>query len=388
MIKIRKIRAMGIRRISAILLLPFVLVGTFLVYKNSQITRYAYGEGDPLILTYDPEGPLPDPPMFVVTNMLPGDSKTKDFNVKNASTEDESVTMDFIKTDEEKDFANILDVEVTELPSTVIFQGKLQALFDAPLFNLGNFPAGSDKSFRVKVKFPENAGNEYQNAMVMFDIKWQTEQPEIEIPEDCSFLESGITRVVEGTEGNDFIIGNKESELFILKGGNDIVFGGKGNDIILGGEGNDPRLDGSDGNDCIIGGPGNDHLDGSDNNDVLFGNEGNDNLDGGGNDDLIKAGTGNDNVDGGAGNDVIYGEEGNDNIEGGSGNDNIWGGIGNDTIKGESGNDNLYGEEGNDNLQGGSGMDFLDGGADTDTLHGGSSTDTCVNGESNTSCEL
>lgn len=379
---------MGIRRISAILLLPFVLVGTFLVYKNSQITRYAYGEGDPLILTYDPEGPLPDPPMFVVTNMLPGDSKTKDFNVKNASTEDESVTMDFIKTDEEKDFANILDVEVTELPSTVIFQGKLQALFDAPLFNLGNFPAGSDKSFRVKVKFPENAGNEYQNAMVMFDIKWQTEQPEIEIPEDCSFLESGITRVVEGTEGNDFIIGNKESELFILKGGNDIVFGGKGNDIILGGEGNDPRLDGSDGNDCIIGGPGNDHLDGSDNNDVLFGNEGNDNLDGGGNDDLIKAGTGNDNVDGGAGNDVIYGEEGNDNIEGGSGNDNIWGGIGNDTIKGESGNDNLYGEEGNDNLQGGSGMDFLDGGADTDTLHGGSSTDTCVNGESNTSCEL
>ncbi|KKQ52681.1 MAG: hypothetical protein US72_C0005G0016 [Microgenomates group bacterium GW2011_GWC1_38_12] len=352
MIKIRKIRAMGIRRISAILLLPFVLVGTFLVYKNSQITRYAYGEGDPLILTYDPEGPLPDPPMFVVTNMLPGDSKTKDFNVKNASTEDESVTMDFIKTDEEKDFANILDVEVTELPSTVIFQGKLQALFDAPLFNLGNFPAGSDKSFRVKVKFPENAGNEYQNAMVMFDIKWQTEQPEIEIPEDCSFLESGITRVVEGTEGNDFIIGNKESELFILKGGNDIVFGGKGNDIILGGEGNDPRLDGSDGNDCIIGGPGNDHLDGSDNNDVLFGNEGNDNLDGGGNDDLIKAGTGNDNVDGGAGNDVIYGEEGNDNIEGGSGNDNIWGGIGNDTIKGESGNDNLYGEEGNDNLQG------------------------------------
>jgi len=387
-----KLNYKKLKRIIALLLLPFVLVGTFLVYKNSQVSRYAYGVGDPLIVTYTPEGPAPSPPggppMFVVTNMLPGDEKIKDFNVKNDSVEEESVTMDFVKTDEDKAFAGILDVEVTELPSTSIFNGKLQALFDAPLFNLGNFPAGSDKSYRVKVKFPSNAGNEYQNAMVMFDIIWQTEQPEIEIPEDCSFLESGITRVVEGTEGHDFIIGTKKNELFILKGGNDIVFAGKGNDIILGGDGSDVRLDGSDGRDCIIGGLGNDHIDGSDDNDIIYGNDGNDKIDGGDNDDLIYSGLGNDNIDGGGNNDKIYGNEGNDSLDGSAGNDEVYGGIGNDNLVGGSGNDKLFGEEGNDTIKGSAGVDFLDGGPDTDNLHGGSNTDTCVNGETLSSCEL
>ena len=383
----------GYRKILALILTPFVFVGMFLVYKNAQISRKAYSAGDPLIVTYTPEGPPPNPPMFVVSNMLPGDEYPSDgngklFNVKNGSDEDESVVMDAIMTIEEKNFADILDIEIIELPSTNIFSGKLQAFLDSPPINLGNFAPGADKTYRVKVKFPSSAENEYQLAKVVFDIIWQTQGPEIEIPRDCSAWSGLITRVVEGTEGNDFIFGTRASELFILKGGNDLVFGGKGDDVIIGGEGNDFWLDGSDGNDCIIGGPGNDKLDGSDDYDLLYGNEGNDKIDGSDDDDLIYGGDGNDNIDAGGNNDKVWGGIGNDNIEGGAGNDEIHGEEGNDTIDGESGNDKLYGESGNDNIKGGSGQDFLDGGPDTDTQNGGSNTDTCINGETNTSCEL
>lgn len=380
------------RRSLAIYLAPFVLVGLFLVYKNALATRSAYGVGDPLIVTYTPEGPTPQPTggpaIFYVTNMLPGDEKEKDFNVKNDSNENESVTMDLIMTDEEKEFADILDVTVTELPSTVIFNGKLQALLDAPLINLGNFPAGSDRTYRVKVVFPTYAENEYQKAMVVFDIIWRTQGPSIEIPRECSFLEGKITKVVEGTEGNDFIFGTRASEMFILKGGRDVVFASKGDDIIIGGEGDDILLDGSDGNDCIIGGLGNDKLDGSDNNDVLFGNEGDDTIDGSDDDDLIYGGSGNDTIDGGGNNDKIEGNEGNDEIEGGSGSDNIHGNLGDDDIDGSSGNDAVYGDEGNDTLNGGSGTDLVDGGPDNDNVSGGSGNDTCINGETYSYCEI
>ena len=379
------------RRILTFILLPFVIIGMFLVYKDSQLTKNAYGV-DPLIVTYD-GGPPPNP-MFYVTNMLPGDEvppapeEGKLFNVKNDSPDPESVVMDLIMTEEEKEFADILDVLVTVEPSdAVIFSGKLQALLDSPPIDLGNIPAASEKSYRIKVKFPTSAGNEYQLAKVVFNIIWTTQGPSLDIPQDCKFLEGGITRVVQGTEGNDFIFGTRANELFILKGGNDVVFASKGNDIILGGDGDDIRLDGSDGNDCIVGGNGNDKIDGSDNNDVLFGNDGDDNIDGSDDDDLIFGGLGNDTIDAGGNNDKVGGNEGDDNIEGGSGNDDIHGNTGNDTIEGESGNDKLYGDEGDDDLDGGSGMDYIDGGLDDDVINGGSNTDSCINGESYTSCE-
>ncbi|KKR28936.1 hypothetical protein A2715_05875 [Candidatus Woesebacteria bacterium RIFCSPHIGHO2_01_FULL_39_32] len=357
------------KRFLLFLLLPFVFYGFYFVYSqhNSRgVETYAV---DPLIVTYTPEGPPPNPPMFVVTNMLPGDEKQKDFNVKNDSGEDESVTMDFVKTDEYKAFAGILDVEVTELTSTLIFSGKLQALFDAPLFNLGNFPAGADKSYRVKVKFPSSAGNEYQEARVIFNIIWQTDAPGIELPPECQHLSGVITSVIEGTEGNDNINGTIANEFILAKGGND-------------------RIDSNGGHDCVVGGEGNDRIYSGSGDDVDLGGNGNDRIRSGSGNDKVWGGTGNDDIDVGSGNDLAYGNEGEDDIDGGDGDDEIYGGSENDEIRGGSGNDKLYGEAGDDKIRGNSGDDLLDGGLDLDNLRGNSGTDTCIGGETTSSCEL
>ena len=375
------------RRILLFVLLPFVLYGLYYVYENTNSKGIKTYAQDPLIVTY--QGGPPPNPMFSVSDMFPGDEVEKIFNVENDSPEEEGVTMDGIKTQELKAFAGILDVEIAEVASsTPIFSGKLQAFFDSPPITLSSFPAGSDKNFRVKVKFPFDASNDYQEAKVVFNIIWQTTSAPIVLPPECAQLAGVITSVIEGTEGNDRIRGTVASELIIAKGGEDRVDAGRGDDCIVGGEGSDRDLDGGEGSDIILGGNGNDDIDGGSGNDTIYGNDGNDHIDAGAGDDTVYAGFGNDKIDGGAGKDKIYADEGNDHVDGDSGDDEIYGGAGNDKLEGSSGNDKLYGEEGNDDLRGDSGNDYLDGGPDIDVLRGNTGTDTCVNSETTFSCEL
>ena len=75
--------------------------------------------------------------------------------------------------------------------------------------------------------------------------------------------------------------------------GNDTLLGGFDHDTINGLGGND-GLSGVDGNDTLNGGAGNDKLAGGVENDLLLGDAGNDTLDGGLDDDTLKGGAGND----------------------------------------------------------------------------------------------
>lgn len=140
---------------------------------------------------------------------------------------------------------------------------------------------------------------------------------------------------VNGTDGDDILIGNDLDNVITGNGGDDILFGAGGKDVLLGDGGND----------------------------ILFGMDGNDTIDPGaeGN-NTIYGGNGNDNIFAGGGNDIIYGEGGVDYIYAGEGQDEIYGGDGDDFI---------YGQGGNDTIDGGDGHDFLDGGFGTDTLEGG-----------------
>jgi len=61
-----------------------------------------------------------------------------------------------------------------------------------------------------------------------------------------------------------------------------------------------------------------------------------------GNDDLRGLG-GDDTLEGGAGTDRIYGDAGNDTLRGGDGDDTLAGGVGDDVLEGGSGSDLLYG---------------------------------------------
>lgn len=373
-----------IRKIFALILLPFVLVGLLYVINRARVNEiYAV---DPIVVTYD--GNTTPDPIFEVYNSLPGDEVEKVFNVKNNSAGSLAVVLDGLKTFELKNFSDVLDIEIMDESPTTFFSGKLKDFFTSPPINLGTFSPDQDKNFRVKVKFPSNSGNEYQEAKVVFDLIFKTQGPPIELPEECKILEGKIVNVINGTDGNDDIRGTERGDLILAKGGKDKVDGTSGDDCIIGSDGNDKRLDGGSGRDVIVGGLGDDFIDGGAAEDILYGGDGNDKIDGGSGDDLIYGGIGNDKINGASQNDLIYGESGDDNIEGGSGDDEIYGGAGSDTLYGSSGNDKIYGDEENDKLYGNSGDDYLNGGSATDYLRGDTGTDTCVFGESVFSCEI
>ncbi|OGM13100.1 hypothetical protein A3A76_01760 [Candidatus Woesebacteria bacterium RIFCSPLOWO2_01_FULL_39_23] len=364
-----KINIKHYRRLLILLLLPFVIAGSIYIYKEKRINNVS--AVDLIQVTYN--GNAPPVPVFYVTNMLPGDEVEKTFKVINVYSNSLDVTMKSVFVDEEKDFADILEIIMGEVGGPDIYGGTTgfktvqNFLDESSPFVLGNIPAGSDKSYRVKVKFPSPSGNEYQLALVIFDIIWSAQIPIEQLPPECAHL--CPTSVIEGTEDSERLTGTNESDLIIGHGGND-------------------RIKGLSGDDCIIGGEGNDHLEGGPGDDSILGGSGNDKIQGASGKDLIYGGSGNDNIDGGSNDDVIYGEGGNDDLRGYTGEDLIYGGGGNDTIRGEAGRDKLYGEADNDTITGGNSDDFLDGGSESDYLNGNSGSDECINGETIHFCEL
>jgi Ca2+-binding RTX toxin-like protein len=95
-------------------------------------------------------------------------------------------------------------------------------------------------------------------------------------------------------------------------------------------------------------------------------------------DDIVAAGEENDRVNAGNGNDIVSGGLGDDTVYGGNGNDRLEGGDGDDWLDGGNGADRLSGGAGADTLSGGNGDDILDGGAGDDVLKGGNGNDTAV----------
>ena len=169
--------------------------------------------------------------------------------------------------------------------------------------------------------------------------------------------------ILEGTSGNDTIIGTAGNDDFYSYGGDDSMVSGGGNDNFYG----------DSGKDTIDGGPGNSGVTyaydtvginvnlltnvnhgGYAEGDVLYhinnimGGTGNDTIVGNNNGDLLNGGAGNDIITGGTGNDYSDAGDGNDSVNGSGGNDSIVGGAGNDTLDGGEGNDTLTGSLGAD----------------------------------------
>jgi Ca2+-binding RTX toxin-like protein len=173
---------------------------------------------------------------------------------------------------------------------------------------------------------------------------------------------------VNGSEGDDVIVGTTVADTFNGLGGNDMITGLAGNDALNGGDGND-TLDGGTGNDTLTGGAGNDQYyvdsaidrvieaidggadtvyagvnyalaagqevesllaDAGASGLTLTGNEFNNTLIGADGDDTLNGGNGNDTLSAGNGNDALNGGAGNDQLNGGSGDDKSVGGVGND----------------------------------------------------------
>jgi len=144
-----------------------------------------------------------------------------------------------------------------------------------------------------------------------------------------------------------------------------VINGTPGNDAILGGV-DDDTISGFEGSDTLDGSFGNDLIDGGSGFDTLIGGYGNDTLLGGDDTDYLRGGAGSDSLVGGEGNDHLEGLEtgggavdGNNTLQGGNGDDYLRGSVGADWLDGEAGSDALVGGGGSDSLFGGVGDDSL-----------------------------
>src|SRR3989304_2133677 len=132
-------------------------------------TTYAAGD---LNITWDgvPDGD----PIFVVENMLPGDTEDRDVDVANGGSVPRDVGVRGVKTEETASFAAILDFVISEGGSD-LYGGTsptgpktLQEFFDEStgpngLF-LSNLGKGDTTTYNFLAKFPSSAGNECQGA--------------------------------------------------------------------------------------------------------------------------------------------------------------------------------------------------------------------------------
>nr|MDA8124879.1 hypothetical protein [Deltaproteobacteria bacterium] len=89
-------------------------------------------------------------------------------------------------------------------------------------------------------------------------------------------------------------------------------------------------------------------LQGTPGNEALIGYSTADIIQGVGGNDTLYGRAGDDSLDGGTGDDQLYGESGNDILLGGEGSDGLYGGLGDDTLDGGAGNDRLNGFSGDE----------------------------------------
>ncbi len=354
-----------------------IAIVSVLVYQSGGISGFsksptAEAVGD-LSVDWGP-GLSEGDPIFVVTNMAPGDSESRTVTVNNDASSTRPVGVRGILTSESASLSSALSMTISE-GATDLYGGtsptgpKTLAEFftDSAGINgifLSDLAGGASTQYTFDVTFAPQSGNEFQNASVVFDLHIGISIP---TPDECVNLN------LDG----DLILGTENRDILRGTAGGDLIFAFENNDIVLG----------RGGDDCIVGGAGRDNLHGETGNDVILGQE---------DDDVLLGHAGNDSLFGGSGKDAMHGHEGNDFMQGGigddsmhgaNGNDIMIGGEGRDAMYGDNGSDTMSGNDGNDSLHGGNNNDTIDGGSGTNAIFGGGGVDTCSNGTA-LSCEL
>src|SRR3989344_9538295 len=228
-------------------------------------------------------------PIFVVENMLPGDPpEQRSVDVHNLGPVARDVGIIGVKTEEIVTeeiaaFSTILDFVISE-NGTDLYGGTAGAKTLDEFFTDSAGPNGlflstlgprDSTTYTFKATFPAEAGNEFQNAKVVFDLIIGIS---LDIPDECQGIDLLPTPII-GTSAAETLTGTS------------------GNDLILGLEGAD-RINGNGGDDCILGGNGADTLNGNAGNDAIFGEGGADSINGNNGNDFISGGTGADSIKG------------------------------------------------------------------------------------------
>lgn len=181
--------------------------------------------------------------------------------------------------------------------------------------------------------------------------------PDLTRPKQKAFIGSGgdaegdrliDIEYIEGSNGDDILLGDDDENTLEGLNGNDSLSGGKGKDFLVGGAGSD-TLDGGADEDSTSYIPSPAAVFINLKTGVAFGGDAE-------GDRLISI----ESVQGSAYNDIIFGNDGNNHLAGLVGDDRLYGGDGDDSLEGD--NAGLSGNLGDDWLLGGKGKDKLNGG--------------------------
>lgn len=150
--------------------------------------------------------PGPDHTIFIVANMLPGDSEFREITITNHNSSPRPLSLRSTKTAEEKAFSQILDITLFKDGNVIYGPVKLAQFFlnsaTPSGIPLGNLAGNSTSTYKFLVDFPSSAGNEYQLAKVVFDLKIGKR---LKIPARC--------RRFQGDDHN-FTVTSQNSEVF------------------------------------------------------------------------------------------------------------------------------------------------------------------------------
>lgn len=159
------------------IILLLLLIGAVVYLKGGlkiadKVTRVeAFGD---LVINF---GVPAGDPVFVVENMLPGDTEDRNIIVTNNGTIPHLIAVAGVKTQESGNLSTTLDFIISEA-GVDLYGGttgtkKLADFFndsipDGVFLNIVN--PGQTKTYNFKAFFPQSAGNEFQNTRVVFDL--------------------------------------------------------------------------------------------------------------------------------------------------------------------------------------------------------------------------
>lgn len=370
-----------------ILLIVLVVVPTYyFAAPNFLQNTTVQAIGDLTVNWGVPEGD----PIFVVSNMAPGDEETRTVGIANTSAFTRPVGVRGVETSETNNLSQALEIVISE-GLTDLYGGTAGTKTLDQFFTDSTGPDGiplstllpsASTSYTFEVTFMETAGNDFQNGEVVFDLIIGIS---VDLPDECELLDLLATPII-GTAKAEKLTGTPGNDLIMGLNGADSIVGNGGNDCILGGSGAE-SIDAGPGNDVVFGEQNADYIRGNLGNDLLVGGEGGDTLKGEGGEDHLIGNQNSDNLDGGLDNDLLEGNEDPDTLKGQGGNDHLIGGLGVDYLDGGDNEDTLEGNENNDTLKGGNGNDNLVGGAGIDNANGQADSDTC-DAETESNCEI
>jgi len=149
----------------------------------------------------------PDYTIFMVTDMLPGDSGQRSITITNTGSSPRPLTVRSTKTSELKNFSLILNITVFKDNSPVYGPQSLSQFFaDSAALSgipLGNLAGHATSTFKFLVSFPAVAGNGYQLAKVVFNLQIGKI---LDIPEKCKKFRDDA--------GHDFTIDSRHKKVF------------------------------------------------------------------------------------------------------------------------------------------------------------------------------